>query len=313
MPNLVCVSPECDNALPKGKRKYCSDTCKWREQKRVHRNAKQNREYKPEVKKVNKSKVATTRRGALYDKFVEEGYALDLMNGTMKRNAIAELLGCTPAHISRLLGAYQEDIEQAAQTKNWKKSEATLQAEKDFQNFRDMYFQTEKGELFETADFHKVWIDSIIKAIETGGQQMILSPPRHGKTELLIHFVVWLICTNPNIRIMWVGGNEDIAKNSVSSIMDTLDNNDKLKEAYCGPGGSFKPANRTGKSWSQNQFSVATRTIPGIKSPTMIGIGRGVRFYLETVTLLLQMTLKTTVLQCNLSQEKTQNNGGQQL
>ena len=33
MPNLVCVSPECDNALPKGKRKYCSDTCKWREQK----------------------------------------------------------------------------------------------------------------------------------------------------------------------------------------------------------------------------------------------------------------------------------------
>ena len=275
MPNLVCVSPECDNALPKGKRKYCSDTCKWREQKRVHRNAKQNREYKPEVKKVNKSKVATTRRGALYDKFVEEGYALDLINGTMKRNAIAELLGCTPAHISRLLGAYQEDIEQAAQTKNWKKSEATLQAEKDFQNFRDMYFQTEKGELFETADFHKVWIDSIIKAIETGGQQMILSPPRHGKTELLIHFVVWLICTNPNIRIMWVGGNEDIAKNSVSSIMDTLDNNDKLKEAYCGPGGSFKPANRTGKSWSQNQFSVATRTIPGIKSPTMIGIGRG--------------------------------------
>ena len=275
MPNLVCVSPECDESLPKGKRKYCSDTCKWREQKRVHRSSKLNREYKPEEKKINKSKVATTRRGALYDKFVEEGYALDLINGTMKRNDIAELLGCTPAHISRLLGAYQEDIEQAAATKSWKKSEATEQAEKDFQAFRDMYFQTEKGELFETADFHKAWIDSIIKAIETGGQQMILSPPRHGKTELLIHFVVWLICTNPNIRIMWVGGNEDIAKNSVSSIMDTLDANEKLKEAYCGPGGNFKPANRTGKSWSQNQFTIATRTIPGIKSPTMIGIGRG--------------------------------------
>ena len=40
---------------------------------------------------------------------------------------------------------------------------------------------------------------------------MILSPPRHGKTELLIHFAVWRICKNPNIRIMWVGGNEDIA------------------------------------------------------------------------------------------------------
>ena len=241
MPNLICVSPECDNSLPKGKRKYCSDTCKWREQKRVHRGVKQNREYIPEEKKVNKSKVATTRRGALYDKFVEEGYALDLINGTMKRNAIAELLGCTPAHISRLLGAYQEDIEQAAQTQNWKKSEATLQAEKDFQDFRDMYFQTEKGELFETADFHKVWIDSIIKAIETGGQQMILSPPRHGKTELLIHFVVWLICTNPNIRIMWVGGNEDIAKNAVSSVLDQLESNERLQEDFCEPGKNFKP------------------------------------------------------------------------
>ena len=135
MPNLICVSPECDNSLPKGKRKYCSDTCKWREQKRVHRGVKQNREYIPEEKKVNKSKVATTRRGALYDKFVEEGYALDLINGTMKRNAIAELLGCTPAHISRLLGAYQEDIEQAAQTKNWKKIRSYITSRKRFPRF----------------------------------------------------------------------------------------------------------------------------------------------------------------------------------
>ena len=51
--------------------------------------------------------------------------------------------------------------------------------------------------------------------IENGGNLMILSPPRHGKTELLIHFAIWQICRNPNVRIMWVGGNEDIAKNAV--------------------------------------------------------------------------------------------------
>ena len=74
---------------------------------------------------------------------------------------------------------------------------------------------------------------------------------------------------------MWVGGNEDIAMNSVSSVIDTLDSNEKLKEDFCGPGGSFKPATRTGKSWSQNGFTVSTRTVSGIKSPTMIGIGKG--------------------------------------
>ena len=72
------------------------------------------------------------------------------------------------------------------------------------QNFRDRYFLTEQGIKFDTADFHNKWIKSINKALLEGGQQMILSPPRHGKTELLIHFVVWLICRNPNIRIMWV-------------------------------------------------------------------------------------------------------------
>ena len=112
-------------------------------------------------------------------------------------------------------------------------------------------------------------------AIENGEQHMILSPPRHGKTELLIHFTVWLICNNPNIRILWVGGNEDISKNSVSSVMDQLENNELLIEEICGPGSKFKPQNRSGKAWSSTEFTVGTRTVTGIKSPTMVGIGRG--------------------------------------
>tara|TARA_R100000742_G_C4275746_1_gene96416 strand:- start:919 stop:2217 length:1299 start_codon:yes stop_codon:yes gene_type:complete len=74
---------------------------------------------------------------------------------------------------------------------------------------------------------------------------------------------------------MWVGGNEDIAKNSVASVLDQLETNEKLAEDFVGPGGTFKPATRTGKSWSQTGFTVATRTVSGIKSPTMVGIGRG--------------------------------------
>ncbi len=273
--NIICISPECENTLPQKARKYCSDTCKWREQKRKQRYKEQGREYEPEIKESNKGTVTQVRRGALYDKFVNEGYALDLIQGRLTRQEIADELKCTSSHISRLLGAFQEDYAKDRQAESWEISEDAEQSLKDFGEFRDRYFLTEMGIPFETADFHVNWIKSINKALLTGGQQMILSPPRHGKTELLIHFVIWLIMRNPNIRIMWVGGNEDIAMNSVMSVMDTLEQNEKLKEDFCGPGGTFKPATRAGKMWSRSGFTVSTRTVAGIKSPTMIGIGRG--------------------------------------
>ena len=74
---------------------------------------------------------------------------------------------------------------------------------------------------------------------------------------------------------MWVGGNEDIAKNAVSSVLDHLEGNEKLIEDFCGPGRNFKPENRSGKSWSSSQFTVATRTVTGIKSPTLVAVGKG--------------------------------------
>jgi hypothetical protein len=273
--NIICISPECENTLPQKARKYCSDTCKWREQKRKQRYKEQGRDYEPEIKESNKGTVTQVRRGALYDKFVNEGYALDLIQGRLTRQEIADELKCTSSHISRLLGAFQEDYAKDRQAESWEISDDAEQSLKDFGEFRDRYFLTEMGIPFETADFHVNWIKSINKALLTGGQQMILSPPRHGKTELLIHFVIWLIMRNPNIRIMWVGGNEDIAMNSVMSVMDTLEQNEKLKEDFCGPGGTFKPATRAGKMWSRSGFTVSTRTVAGIKSPTMIGIGRG--------------------------------------
>ncbi len=193
----------------------------------------------------------------------------------MTLSDVARVLETSVAAVSMAYNAYIEDLETIEQQKNWEpvtKKEITLEG---FKEFRDRYFQTEQGIAFETADFHIEWIKSILKAIENGQQHMILSPPRHGKTELLIHFTVWLICNNPNIRILWVGGNEDIAKNSVSSVMDQLENNELLVEEICGPGAKFKPQNRSGKAWSSTEFTVGTRTVTGIKSPTMVGIGRG--------------------------------------
>ena len=260
------VGEECRKVATKGG-KYCSTKCR----RRVA--------YLKDLGKKNKevSKVAKgehTSRGALYPEFVQT-YAPQIEKQNLSHQKVADAMQTSRGTVSKMYAAYTEDKENFEALGTWAVSKETIKSLEDFKDFRNRYFETETGELYETADFHESWINSIMDAIKNGGQQMILSPPRHGKTDLLTHFAVWQICKNPNIRIMWVGGNEDIAKNSVSAVMDQLENNELLIEELCGPGPTFKPKTKSSKSWSQNGFTVGTRTVTGIKSPTMVGLGRG--------------------------------------
>ena len=274
----LCYAGGCHKVLPAKARKFCSDRCRNRVNKQKARAKEAGKEWTQVDDKLNipsKKKNVQTRRGKVYEDLKESGLAENILKKKMTLSDVARVLETSVAAVSMAYNAYIEDLETIEQQKNWEpvtEKEITLEG---FKEFRDRYFQTEQGIAFETADFHIEWIKSILKAIENGQQHMILSPPRHGKTELLIHFTVWLICNNPNIRILWVGGNEDIAKNSVSSVMDQLENNELLVEEICGPGAKFKPQNRSGKAWSSTEFTVGTRTVTGIKSPTMVGIGRG--------------------------------------
>ena len=274
----LCYAGGCHKVLPAKARKFCSDRCRNRVNKQKARAKEAGKEWTQVDDKLNipsKKKNVQTRRGKVYEDLKESGLAENILKKKMTLSDVARVLETSVAAVSMAYNAYIEDLETIEQQKNWEpvtEKEITLEG---FKEFRDRYFQTEQGITFETADFHIEWIKSILKAIENGQQHMILSPPRHGKTELLIHFTVWLICNNPNIRILWVGGNEDIAKNSVSSVMDQLENNELLVEEICGPGAKFKPQNRSGKAWSSTEFTVGTRTVTGIKSPTMVGIGRG--------------------------------------
>ena len=269
--NVRCGKVGCQKKLPQGRRKYCSDNCQSAQYMRNRRRGKE------EVKPINAERdtAASARRGPLYEAFKKSELADQVAEGNIDQKDAAELLGTTSASISRLLAAYKEDQYTEGLQEDWSVSDEALENTKNFSTFRDMYFRTETGEKYETADFHVKWINNIVDAIEHGKELVILSPPRHGKTELLVHFAVWQIIRNPNIRIMWVGGNEDIAKNAVSAVLDHLDSNITLIEDFCGPGAGFKPDTRSGKNWSQNQFTVATRTVTGIKSPTMVAVGKG--------------------------------------
>ena len=243
---------------------YCSQKCK----SRFH--YLKTKKNKP----APKPKESATARGIYYEDFVKE-YAQSIEDKKYTHQQVADLMEIGRATVTKMFTAYQEDKLILEAQQDWQIAEETKQSLQDFKDFRDRYFKTETGDLYETADFHENWINSIVDAIENGKQQMILSPPRHGKTDLLTHFAVWQICKNPNIRIMWVGGNEDIAKNAVGSVMDHLENNEQLNEEMNGPGVKFQPKVRSGKSWSSGQFTIATRTVTGIKSPTMVAVGKG--------------------------------------
>ena len=278
MANKFCYAGGCHRPLPKGRTKYCSDRCYNRITMQKKRAKKKGIEWTQEDDTLvipSQKKNLQARRGKVYTDIVESGLAEEILKGKNTVSDVAKILETSVAAVSMAYNAYIEDKENELAQDNWAIPQVAEKSLQDFRDFRDRYFQTEKGEPYETPEFHIKWINSILEAIEHGEQQMILSPPRHGKTDLLIHFCVWMICTNPNIRILWVGGNEEIAKNAIGSVLDQLESNELLIEEICGPGPKFKPNTRTGKSWSQNGFTVGTRTVTGIKSPTMVGIGRG--------------------------------------
>ena len=267
----TCSNSGCEKryTAPNNNQRYCSEQCR--------NKSKYKRIKKREVEKnfdVIDLDPSLLNRGAYYEEYAKK-YGEAVETKKIKKIDVAKHLGVNRDLVSKMHNSYRIDKRDEELQKNWKVDEKAEKALKKFSAFRDRYFQTETGEKYETADFHAKWIETILEAIKTGGEQMILSPPRHGKTDLLTHFAVWQICKNPNTRIMWVGGNEEIAKNAVGAVLDHLDNNERLIEDFCGPGGSFKPKNRSGKSWSSGQFTIATRTITGIKSPTLVAVGKG--------------------------------------
>ena len=276
--NKICYAAGCHRPLPPKARKFCSSRCKNRINQQKKRAKATGVEWKQEDDTLNipsQNKTVQTRRGKVYDDLKESGLGEDILTKKITMSEVSKVLKTSVAAVSMAYNAYIEDLENEEEKKEWEVPQVAEKSLEHFKDFRYRYFETEQGIPYETPDFHIKWIKSILEAIDNGEQQMILSPPRHGKTDLLIHFVVWLICKNPNTRILWVGGNEDIAKNSVSSVMDQLENNELLIEEICGPGPKFKPQNRSGKAWSSTEFTIGTRTVTGIKSPTMIGIGRG--------------------------------------
>lgn len=295
----------CDNVIPRPRRykqnvRYCSDDHAMRRQR--DRNANRERERRAAAG-VIKLEEGQERRGRVYDA-VRNHLGDDDWNrwidGHVSNQTLAVAIGFTAQAIGRarraafndrvldLASTHFEPEDRYAKMLGPSDSEmAKLLAEKPdvfektlselvdaFVEWRTEFFQVGFETKYITKPVHKRWIKTTLKTIYTGGRSLILSPPRHGKTDLLIHFCIWLICRNPNIRILWVGPNGDIAELALSQVREQLEVHEKLQKAYLAPGQHWAPQTRQASLWQRHRFTVDNRTVT-LKQPTMWSTGVG--------------------------------------
>ena len=287
--------------------KYCSTTCRKKYQDIIikERNTAKRKAIERETNRVQN--VGTGRRGTFYDAIMNDPI---LKNGLLTREiplrVAAQKLGTTEATISRSVMEIRSDIEFSELTSNWEPSwrvramlprhkvarirelglahdltdefhQLADELVKAYSVFSRYYFNLEgKRPLVE--GFHEKWIRSIIVAYATGGKQLILSPPRHGKSEMLIRFVVWFIVMDPNIRIGWFCASTDVAKLMLGAVKDILENNQVLIDDTLPPGQLYDPGLKSSKVWSAKEIKVAQQTHIGAKSSSMLALGRTSKF-----------------------------------
>lgn len=221
------------------------------------------------------TKQLRARRGDLYRRALQVRLFERFDAGQVTLGEAAAELECSESSIYKMRVAWDLDRRAAEAAGEWQMSPGAQAAFDDFELFRARYFRTpETDRPYLMKPYHRRWVKAIRGAVDQGGRQMILSPPRHGKTDLLIHFCVWLIVRNPAVRILWVGGSEDVAAQSIDAVRDALENSEALIADFLPPGVTWRPP--SGGMWSATRFKVANRPA-GIKSPTMVAVGRGSR------------------------------------
>ena len=293
---MKCQYADCDEELVGKQRKFCSE---------AHRQAAYKQRRRKVVRAARKGHRESDGADAAIRTITELGLAGKLMDGTLTQKEIAALTGYDQATISRVKFAL--DVRAEAQhlqdewemdddvrrmffppepdPKHWKLGDPVFtefldRATEAFIRFRtntDWIAAPSRGSgrrPYLTAKCHRRWIRSVIRAIYLGGKQLILSPPRHGKSELLIHFCLWLIIRDPSIRILWVAAAGELAEQMVNLVKRHLELNKELIEATLPPGVTYKPARRGGSTWESGTFTIQQAPLDN-KMPTMKAVGRG--------------------------------------
>jgi hypothetical protein len=299
MASRICAASGCTKVIAgSARQKFHSDTCRNRESKRRHR-------AKVSTEVIDPKRIKRGDAYATLEDSPELVVALSEKNITQRTAAAA--IGISESMFSEAYATFLAHRATIEEAKDWKMEQKMVQmlslapcnydagtmaltewldrAVGGFVSFRHAYFSTARGPYY-TKDFHRAWIRSILGAIVTGGRYLILSPPRHGKSELLVHFAVWLIGRDPNIKILWIGGNGDIASDMVGAVKQYLESSPELMAEVLGPGAQWAPAGRQSTAWGTTKLTVASRTVVQ-KAPTIRSVGRGGKILSMDVDLII--------------------------
>jgi len=297
--NGSCV--HCGRKIPSMRRrgaKYCSDECKIKAG-RLRREEQLIKQAQIDDVPVGESKILLKRHGPVYAELKRRPELLrQLLEGSMTQHEGAVILKTTDASMSRSLAAHRYDVAKAVKADTWEmlpQNKAMVPASlldrltdigeshphveglvaecaAAFWEFESKFFTVgSKQKPFIVKPFHREIIDGMIRAYAFGSRLLVLTPPRHGKSELMIRFVAWLIVMYPNIQILWVAANKDLAGQMTSKLKGTFEHNKKLRIAFLPP--KAKYGDKGCSLWSKAEFTLYTRTDHTLKSPTFTGLG----------------------------------------
>jgi len=251
------------------------------------------------VPDIGESKLLLKRQGPVYAELKRRPELLrQLLEGNMAQAEGARLLKTTPASVSRSLAAIRYEINRDVKADKWEMEDwakamlpvAALdrlgeigpdhadadgliaECEKAFWEFEGRFFTVgSRQKPFIIKPFHREIIDGMIRAYAFGSRLLVLTPPRHGKSELVIRFAGWLIVMYPNIQILWVAANKDLAGQMTTKLKATFEFNEDLRLAFLPPKKRFGDKGCT--DWTKHEFTLYTRTDRTLKSPTFTGLG----------------------------------------
>lgn len=110
----------------------------------------------------------------------------------------------------------------------------------------------------EMKDFHREWLEHLAN----NRYAILLAPRNHGKTTVMLGYAAWSICTNRDIRILYLTSKHDRAQEFTLKLQNILVYNDKLRSIF----GDLKTMHST---WKKDSFTVAGRSkLSPKKEPT---------------------------------------------
>jgi len=296
IPGRKCL--HCGKAVSKQKRagtKYCTDQCKTRfNQIAMEKRRRTDRQILNEEPNLR-------RTGKVYETIDENGMAQKIHDRVLTVTHCAELLQVTPAAVSRGFATWEYMQARDRVDSEWRMApdiaamfpvdlftelkavgldkegskefeHLMFRLEFSFWQFEHRYFTIgSMQQKFKVYGFHVESVREFIIAHTFATKVLILTPPRHGKSEMVLRFVAWLIIMYPNIQILWVAATLPLAKSMTGKLKGVFQHSELLIEETLPKG--HKYGDKRAPVWTASEFTLYTRTDHTLKSSTFTAIG----------------------------------------